>query len=1046
MKQSFEERLISVSSENTVKMAKQLLKGDKLICAWRDAKGVMYGAFQDNGVYQYARVVSGERARGKCGCSDAARGLCPHSVALIMYFSRTRAVDSGEPGSEADDPARFAGLKFDSFAELAQKGAEQPRAEVHVSVESAFPHVPSKWENAVLAVKLKFDKKEYIGNVNNLRQLYFGKSLSALLKLSYFSLQDRQIIRFLAVNAEPENSKLLLNSEQTAEFFHCLINYERFTKDSKKIIIHPETATPAVMFKRSDSNILLVPSIMLDEALLPLQATKVITGKAGVWIGINGEYWWVPATVDVGWLRNFFGTGSQVFDIHDSAQAIKAASQMPVRLVKDYSSEPDRKECTICLSGSFHADRSFHLDVGFCYEGRIFARDEGRLAASEGHFWRRDDRLEKAVIQEITNFGFKAHKDGFVLDDMEAIGIFLDIVIPMWRQEKRDLLLSGAMSAICQGGTGLDSVTFSCRELPPQKSVYPLEYIITAGRNKIHWNTIARAVQNNSRYVYPAPEKVVRLGSDVFKFFSAALNVVQNVDDTDYRFDVPRYSVHYWKQIAANIPGAIPPSFYLDEGATILEGAIDENDAVFADPSVFHGTLRHYQMEGVRWMRTMTDHGFNVILADEMGLGKTIQTLAMLASRKESMNGPALILCPASLVENWKREAERFVPGFRVAAVAGADRQRYWDGHENYDLMVASYSIVRRDAPLLEGLHFSYLILDEAQHIKNPTTVNARSCKAIKSDHRLVLTGTPLENTSEDLWSIFDFLNPKLLGSFNAFRKYYANISISRDLQQDLARRIGPFIKRRTKALVCSELPPKQEHTIFCEMEDSQRGLYEEYFLSGREKCKSLLEAGGRNSLEILTILMRLRQICCDPELLPDDIGKGRPSAKLELLKELVLQNIDSGHKMLLFSQFTSLLAIIRSWLEEEKIPYEYLDGSTKNRQDRVDNFNNSPEIPIFLLSLKAGGTGLNLTSADTVIIYDPWWNPAVENQAADRTHRIGQTRSVDCIKLVVKDSIEEKILTLQARKQEIFDNLIENPSASFGDKLTIDDYKLLFS
>ncbi len=1045
MKQSFEERLIAASSENTVKLAKQLLKGNKLICAWRDGKGVMYGAFQDNGVYQYARVISGEKARGKCGCADAAKGLCPHAVALIMYFSRTRSAEAAEK-ADLDDPARFSGLKFESFAELAQKNAEAPKAEVHVSVESAFPHVPSKWENAILSVKLKFDKKEYIGNVNNLRQLYFGKSLSALLKLSFFSLQDRQIIRFLAVNAEPENSKLLLNSEQTAEFFHCLINYERFTKDGKKIIVHLETATPAVVFKRSESNILLVPSIMLDEALLPLQATKVITGRAGVWIGVKGEYWWVPATVDVGWLRNFFGTGSQVFDVHDSSQAIKAASQMPVKLIKDYSSEPDHKECTICLNGGFDTDRSFNLEIKFCYEGRIFSEDEGRLAASEGHFWRRDDRLEKAVIQEILNFGFKRRGGNFYLDDIEAVGIFLDVVIPMWRKESRDLLLSGGIGAISHGGAGLPQVTFSCRELPRQAEAYPLEYEIKADKVRIHWNTIARAVKNNCRYVYPAPDKIIHISTEMFKFFNAVSSVVQNIEDTDYRFDVPRCAVHYWKKIGENIPGAVPPAFYMDESAGVLNGVVDENDAVFADPEIFKGVLRNYQMEGVRWMRMMTDHGFNVILADEMGLGKTIQTLAMMASRKDRMKNPALILCPASLVENWKREAEKFVPSFRTVTVAGADRQRYWNGTDNYDLMIASYSIVRRDAPLLEGLNFSYLILDEAQHIKNPTTVNARSCKAINSDHRLVLTGTPLENTSEDLWSIFDFLTPNLLGSFNAFRKHYANIGIDKDLQQDLTMHIAPFIKRRTKAAVCTELPPKQEHTFFCEMENGQRALYEEYFNAGREKCKALLEDGGRHSLEILTILMRLRQICCDPTLLPDKAGGGAPSAKSDLLKELILQNIDSGHKMLLFSQFTSMLAIVREWLESENIPYEYLDGSTRNRQQCVDNFNNSPEIPIFLLSLKAGGTGLNLTSADTVIIYDPWWNPAVENQAADRTHRIGQTRSVDCIKLVVKDSIEEKILSLQARKQEIFDNLIENPAAGFGDKLTIDDYRLLFS
>lgn len=1042
IKQSFEERLTVASSEATVKSAKQLLKADKLVCAWRDENGAMCGTFSDNGTYGYTQVLPGEPARKKCGCNDSIKGLCAHAVALIMYFGRS-SDHANSDVEEIDDPGSFGALKFESFAELAERAAEIPQAEVHISVNSAFPHVPSKWENAILSVKLKYSKKEYIGNVNNLRQLYFSKSLSVSLKLTHFSLQDRQIIRFLAVNAEPESSRLLLNSEQTSEFFHCLINYERFTNDGKKIIIHGETASAAVLLKRLSKKIHLIPSIVLDEALLPLQATKVITGRSGVWVGIKGEYWWIPATMDVGWLRNFFGAGAQIFDVHDSAAAIQAASQMPVKLIRDQATMPDHKPCTICLNGGFEADRSFRLELKFAYNGRIFEEDEGRLAASDGHFWRRDHRMEKSVVQELMRFGFERRSGGFYLEDTEAAGIFLDVVIPIWQREKRDLLLGGTLAAVCHGGSGVPRVAINCRCLPPQPEVYPLEYAITAGGVKIHWHSIAKTVKNHCRYLYPAPNKIVHLNHQMFKFFKAAASVVRNVSDHDFRVDVPYCAVHYWSQIGRDIPSATPPEFYLDKTSKILSGNFDSNDAVFTDPELFKGTLRDYQADGIRWMRMLTDHGFNVILADEMGLGKTIQALALLVSRKDTMKAPALVVCPASLVENWRREALKFIPSFRTISLTEVDRQRYWDNSENYDLMIISYAVARRDAPMIKKIQFSYLILDEAQHIKNHATINAKSCKEIRAEHRLVLTGTPLENSIEDLWSIFDFLNPKLLGPFNAFRKYYANISTDKELRNDLTARIAPFIKRRTKALVCAELPPKHERTLFCEMESAQRELYEQYYQSGREKIKNILPGDKRGSMEILTILLRLRQICCAPELLPD--GVVQPSAKLELLKELVLQNIDSGHKMLLFSQFTSLLAIIRRWLDEEKISYEYLDGSTRNRQECVDNFNNSPEIPLFLLSLKAGGTGLNLTSADTVIIYDPWWNPAVEAQATDRTHRIGQTRSVESIKLVVKDSIEEKILEMQARKQIVFDQLIEEPQA-FGDKLTIDDYRLLFS
>jgi SNF2 family DNA or RNA helicase len=290
-----------------------------------------------------------------------------------------------------------------------------------------------------------------------------------------------------------------------------------------------------------------------------------------------------------------------------------------------------------------------------------------------------------------------------------------------------------------------------------------------------------------------------------------------------------------------------------------------------------------------------------------------------------------------------------------------------------------------------------------------------------------------------------DFLHPGMLGSFAAFRKYYSDIADNPALQQDLAARVSPFLLRRTKLQVGQELPPKQERTIFCSMDSAQQDLYEEVRANGLAQLAKMSKGDVRAGTEIFTTLLRLRQICCHPGLLPEKAGENVSSAKFELLQELVMEHIDSGHKLLLFSQFTSLLSKISEWLDEQKIPYEYLDGATRNRQAHVDHFNNDPSVPLFLLSLKAGGTGLNLTSADTVVICDPWWNPAVELQAADRTHRIGQTRQVTMLKLLVKDSIEEKILAMQQQKQEIFDNVIENPGAVSG-KFSLEELRFLLS
>jgi len=358
--------------------------------------------------------------------------------------------------------------------------------------------------------------------------------------------------------------------------------------------------------------------------------------------------------------------------------------------------------------------------------------------------------------------------------------------------------------------------------------------------------------------------------------------------------------------------------------------------------------------------------------------------------------------------------------------------------------------MARRELAKLNKVMFNLLILDEAQHIKNPGTANAHSCKSLKARHKMVLTGTPLENSPEDLWSIFDFLHPNLLGSFAAFKREYANIGESEELRRDLAARTAPFIMRRVKSAVAPELPPREDINMFCSMEPEQRKLYDSILSEGREVLAELEKSPARarkGNMQILTTLLRLRQVCCHPALVENcfEEGKNVPSAKFELMQELLMEHIDSGHKVLLFSQFTSLLAIIRDYLDASGIKYSYLDGATRNRQEVVDEFNNSPDIPVFLLSLKAGGTGLNLTSADTVMIYDPWWNPATELQAADRTHRIGQTRPVRSLKLLIKDSIEEKILALQERKQEIFDQVVDNPALAV-EKFTIEDIKYLLS
>jgi len=1034
MTQSFEAKLIAASSAEILKSAKSLLKNKYLICAYRDEDGNMNAVFEQKNQYNYVCVSGGEQNQARCSCPQNTGKLCPHAVAVIMYFTRFKTAKIPVIKEEA---VKYAGLKYQNFSELAEVENFEPQAQVIINIESAFPHVPSKWENAVLSVKLKTAKKEYVGNINNIRQLYFDKTLAVSLKFEHFSLQDHQIIRFLAVNAEGEGSKLLLNSEQTSEFFHSLIGFKNFYRNERRLIIHSETAEPVLLERESQDKILYSPGVCINEALLPMKKARVITGRSGCWIGTRGEYWWLPATVDITWLRNFFRLNEQEADSHNIKKLL-SENRFPLRIVNGVSANVSPRFGKILLDGRINDDKSFSLDLKYLYDGQILDSDGGRLSSSSGRFWMRDEVLEKTVNEELKALGFSGSGNTRHLENPESIGVFIDRVLPVWMKE-REALLGSELAHLSNGGNGLSGVNIKCSMLRKDEDKYLLSYAIKGSGRDLSWNPLVKAAKNGKHY-YSSGGAIVMLNRQFRNFLLAADNLVQKVNSENSSFELSRYSVKFWKYIARHFPAAVPAEFagpMLDAGSS-TEKAYEDLSRRFI------GTLREYQHEGVKWMREFTDSGFNVILADEMGLGKTVQTLALLVAKKRKDDPTALIICPASLLENWRRECERFVPSFKVTALSGTKRGVYWENAADYDLMICSYAVARRDALDIKRTEISYLILDEAQHIKNPQTANAQSCKNIKAAHRLVLTGTPLENSPDDLWSIFDFLQPGMLGSFNSFKKYYHGIGAAEDLQHDLSERVSPFIKRRTKQDVCRELPPKIEQTLYCEMASGQRALYDSILTQSRKQLRKLQKEGRKKAnFEVLTTLMRLRQVCCHPALLPDEQGKGMEACKLELLKELVLENIDGNQKMLIFSQFTSLLSIIRKWLDEEKINYEYLDGTTKKRQDRVDNFNNSDNIPVFLLSLKAGGTGLNLTSASTVIIYDPWWNPAVESQAADRTHRIGQTQIVNSFKLVTKDSIEEKILNLQAEKQKIFDSLIEDPAAGVN-KLTIEELKAL--
>lgn len=514
-------------------------------------------------------------------------------------------------------------------------------------------------------------------------------------------------------------------------------------------------------------------------------------------------------------------------------------------------------------------------------------------------------------------------------------------------------------------------------------------------------------------------------------------------------------------------------------------------------PVGFVGELRHYQKEGYNWLHFLREFRFGGCLADDMGLGKTVQTLVFLQSLYEqdgqgdaetrgredaetrglrdaetrvqedaetrgqgdtgttrlldySTTRPhraSLLVVPRSLLVNWQREAERFTPGLRILEFFDTDRVKDVSQFDPFDLVITTYGVLLRDIQLLHGYTFYYAILDESQAIKNPVSQTARAAHLLRADHRLVLTGTPIENSTAELWSQFAFLNPGLLGSMQYFKTEFG-LPIEKkndgNAAESLRKLVSPFILRRTKDQVTPELPPRTEKILYCDMDPAQRKLYlrtRDYY---RGVVLGMLDTEGLNvsRIKILEGLLRLRQICNHPQLVDEKFHGG--SAKFELLLDTLETLRSENHKALIFSQFVKMLTIVRSEMDVRQMPYTYLDGHTIARQEQVDRFQSNPSIPFFLISLRAGGLGLNLTAADYVIHIDPWWNPAVEMQASDRTHRIGQDKPVFVFKLIARDSVEEKILVLQERKRKLVDQIITTENAFFK-SLTREDVEELF-
>jgi len=660
-----------------------------------------------------------------------------------------------------------------------------------------------------------------------------------------------------------------------------------------------------------------------------------------------------------------------------------------------------------------------------------------RDSANRDRLLLRNLAAEKAAVARFEQAGFVRGATDFEMREASRIARFFAFDCPSLPSTWE----ISVTSRLEKAKSDLEPVAPAIEIVRSGEDWFEMKYSVATGAGEgIPLAEVQRLLRSGQSQLRLTNGKTAVLNLDAFEDFDEVLR------DADPRQSQP--GVYRLKKIQAgylaNTAEEIGASLI---GASQVLRANRELDSLGS----LESRLRDYQRTGVRWLAALAAQNLGGILADEMGLGKTVQTLALLLLDRG--HGPALIICPKSLLSNWQREATHFTPELKVLMIDGADRAEKIARLPENDLGLTSYGLLRRDADLYVGLNLRTVVLDEAQHIKNPETQNAQAAFGLNARQRFVLTGTPMENSVRDLWSLMNFVAPGYLGSRTDFRERYekpltegrASARPDLALQRRLARRLRPFLLRRRKADVARELPEKIEQVVPCDLGPHQRATYNAILREIQQGLGADRANDGAQRMKMLTGLLRLRQTCCDLRLLGLPPNGGQEiSAKLDLLDELLEEIVDGGHRVLVFSQFVKMLDLIRDRLDASEIAHCYLAGLTKDRQEQVDRFQQDETIPVFLISLKAGGVGLNLSAADTVIHFDPWWNAAVEAQATDRAHRIGQKRVVTSYKLIARETVEEKILNLQKRKRELANAMVETDEPLMTGLTTSDLAELL--
>jgi len=957
------------------------------------------------------RIKSASDVENLCTCRESQEWgtICAHALAVGLAYIERAAAEVQAKETKAPAISAATAIREPGFVELGAEGGIP--LQLHFILPPGFE---SSWEKQQVMIVIEAE-------MSGKRAMLGTLSVDATYECDTFDLTAIDGLSQSSGVGERLAAMRMFSQEEFLRFLHALSGHPRVSfGKSVAVEILPGVCRPKVVLERSgEDGVTLSLADAKNERLL-VAGTEAWSKTANRFVAcVEG----LPFSALADGPQTLRGDRALHFLALDAPRLgnwFEVQTGAALRLPELRTGIP---QFSLSIEGSMRELRAklscrygggAKLPLG---DGREPAPAFSRDPENENRILLRDLEAEAAAVRRLEGFGFTSGTDGqFVTRRESEIAGFFAFAFPRLKTEW-DITLSA------------QAEKFS-NEVQP---LAPAIDIVAAGEN---WFELRYSLASPGGETFAAGElqRLLRSGQSKTRlrngqaavFDPDALadfeEVLRDCEPSQGQPGVYRIDRAHARYIATSAQEA---------GARIADvrGALEKlaggdsavtTEALKITLGKLGNDLRGYQLEGVAWLSRLAESGLGGILADEMGLGKTVQALAFLSARRSSQ--PALIVCPSSLVTNWRNEAQRFTPELKVLVLEGPARHARFGEIAQSAIVITSYALLQRDAERYKAIQLSSAILDEAQHIKNPDTQNAQAAFGLRARDRFILTGTPIENSVRDLWSLMNFAAPGYLGSRADFRERYEQ-PLARGsapaVQQRLARRMRPFLLRRKKIEVAKDLPEKMEQIVSCDLSSAQRSAYDGLLREIQIGVKSEQNNQAATRMKMLLGLLRLRQVCCDLRLLgPEMANKSDSSAKLELLEELLEEAIDGGHRVLVFSQFVSMLALIRQRLEAKAVAFSYLDGQTKKRQAVVDQFQGDASIPIFLMSLKAGGVGLNLSAADTVIHFDPWWNYAAEAQATDRAHRIGQTRIVTAYKLIARDTVEEKIVKLQTRKR----------------------------